>query len=266
MNRIQKLLSLLTIALMAPQCTERTVFHTGTFEGETYKITSIETKGFSNNSIAYELKLGSRKAVAINANTTDWGPPYTDDLYGTTPRVYVGPQHAVYQSVDSDSAGFGGTMVYLSPERFSRKVFDEYARFMTQAWPAINEEYADRPYTSFRRIIGLVYGNQDAIRFVFTGEKEGQKYTITVEPDGRIQYAPVKQYANYEYSGLSAKVHMPGKCIYVSLAPGAGALYGGVSMSQLATYRDATGKTLADYFTLLPDPAQTQINRRNQGN
>lgn len=259
MNRIKGFLSLLVIAMMAFQCKSRTVFHTGTFEGESYTLTSIETKGFSTNSFTHELKLGSRKAMKIDAHTTDWGPPYADDLYGNTPRVYIPAQHsAAYHNKDNDSMRFGGTMLYLSPDRFSRQAFDTYARLMKQVWPDIDKKYANQPYTSFPKLIGLVHGNQDDFTLTFKGEKEGQDYTVRVEPDGRILYTHVKPYSSDEYSGLSQRVQMPGKRIFVSTKPDAGTLYSGVSMAQLKTYRDKYGKILADYFTLIPDPGPAE--------
>ena len=256
MNRIKEFLSLLVIATIALHCRNRTVFHTGTFEGKTYTVTEIETKGFSTNSFTHELKLPARKAVKINVFTTNWGPPYADDLYGSTPRVYIPARHnaTVYYNSDTDSTRFNGTMLYLSPDRFSRQAFDDYARLMKQVWPAIDKKYADQPYTSFPNIIGLVYGNQEDFTLTFEGKKEGQAYTVRVEPDGRIIYTQVNKYSSDEYSGLSLKVQMPGKRIVVSTQPNAGQLYSGVSMAQLKTYRDKKGNVLGDYFTLVPDP------------
>lgn len=253
MNRVKKLFSLLVVGGIALQCKNRNVFQTGAFEGEKYALTSIETKGFSTNSFTHELKWGGRKAVKINVHTTDWGPPYSDDLYGTTRRVYISPQLEAYQSTNSDTTRLGSSMLYLSPERFSRQVFDDYARFMTKVWSEIDKKYAHQPYSSFPKIIGLVYGNQDDFRLTFKGEKEGQAYIITVEPDGRIRYTLVRQYSSDEYSGLSDRVQMPGKRIFVSTNPNAGQLYDGVSMAQLAEYKNATGKTLGDYFKLMPN-------------
>ena len=255
MRRIKELLSLLTVAFMALQCKERSVFYTGTFEGETYKLTEIETKGFSTNSFTHELKLGDRKPVKIDVHTTDWGPPYSDSLYGNTPRVYIPTRHSpAYHNRDNDSIRFGGTMLYLSPERFNRRAFDDYARFMKQVWPGIDQKYADQPYSSFPKLIGVVYGNQENFTLTFEGKKGGEPYTVTVDPDGRITYTHVQQYSSDEYSGLSQRVQMPGKRILVSTKPDAGTMYNGISLAQLSVYRDKTGKTLGDYFTLIPTP------------
>lgn len=254
MNRLNGFLSLLALAGMAFQCKSRSVIHSGTFEGKSYTLTSVESKGFSTNSFTYELKLDRQKAVLIDAHTTEWGPPYADDLSGTAPRVYIEKQNTPYRYQDTTWALYPATMLYLSPERFSRQAFDACARFMTQVWPDIDKKYANQPYSSFRQIIGLVHGNQKDFRLTFTGKKEGLTYDLTVEPDGRIQYAPVTQGANYEYSGMSHRVQMPGKRILVSNQPNAGQVYDGLSMAQLSTYRNKKGKVLADYFTLIPDP------------
>ncbi len=115
---------------------------------------------------------------------------------------------------------------------------------MAQVWPDIDKKYASQSHSSFRQIIGVVYGNQEDLTLTFEGKKDGLTYHLTVAPDGRIQYAPVSGGANYEYSGLSHRV----------------------PMEQLKSYRDKKGKILADYFTLLADPAPNAATSSNQHN
>lgn len=250
MNKIvsQRSIFLVTMSILSLLglfgCENWKAFHTSTFNGETYEVQTMETKGFSTNRIDYALKLGSRKRVVIDALTTDWGPPYADDLYGGAPRVYINKQHLGYSNADS-SGEHRSTMVYLSPKRFSREDFDQYVAFMQQEGAIIDQKFAYREYNRFPHIIGLVYGEADAFARIFKARRNGKTYFFRIEPDGRIRYMADEQWANDEYSGLSQKVQMPGKRIYVATGKDAG-----LPRTEILTYKDKTGKTLADYFAV----------------
>lgn len=235
------------------QCKDRQVIYSGTFEGEPYELISVETKGFSTNSIDYVIKSERMRSLEIDATTTDWGPPYADDLYGNTPRAYLTNGPSRYRNEPDNAVQHPSTMVYLSPKHFSRAAFDLYTRFMKSEWPKIDRKFGHEEYSHFPHIIGLVYGKQADFTRTFQGRKDRTDYIIRVEVDGRIRYGS-PDLSFEEYSGLSEKVQMPGKRIYVSPAPNAGTVYGGVSMAQLKTYRDAAGKTPGDYFTLIEKP------------
>lgn len=226
-------------------CGTETVIYSGAFDSEPYELVSVETKGFSTNSINYAVKLGRWKTAKIDALTTDWGPPYADDLYGNTRRVYINKNHIPYSNERDNAVTHKSTMLYLSPSRFSEQAFAEYSAFMQSEWPKIDRQFGHDEYNHFPHIIGLVYGEQGDFARVFRGEKEGKNYLIKIEPDGRIRYMGDNQGANDEYSGLSEKVQMPGKLIYVATGKEAG-----LPLSAFQAYKDKGGKTLSDYFTL----------------
>ena len=230
-------------------CENAHTVYSGTFSGERYQLLSIETKGFSTNHIEYALKLGSHKEVKINALTTDWGPPYADELYGGAHRIYITQNHTPYTNDRDDPQHHPSTMLYLSPKRFSTETFGRYAAFLQSEWSRIDSQFTRDNYDHFPRIIGLVYGEQPQFARLFTGKKDGKTYTIKIEPDGRIRFAPLTDWANDEYSGLSEKVQMPGKLIYVATGKEAG-----LSLAQVKTYKNEEGKTLSDYFTLQEKP------------
>ncbi len=223
-------------------CVNTESFHNGTFKGEPYELAYRETKGFSTNSIYYEVKLGRRKWVKVDPNTTNWGPPYADDLYGDARRVYINKNHTPYSNDPDNAVIHPSTMLYLSPSRFSQDTFDQYAAFMQSEWPKIDHQFGVQ--SRFPHIIGLVYGEQDDFARTFRGQKDRIDYIIRVEVDGRIRYgSPTLSFE--QSSGLSEKVQMPGKVIHVATGKDAG-----LSLIDLQNYRDAGGKTLSDYFTL----------------
>jgi hypothetical protein len=230
-------------------CANTQTLHEGTFNGVPYKLQSIENKGFSTNSITCAVKLGRWKAAPIDALTTDWGPPYADDLYGNTRRVYLNKNHKPYQNEPDNAVQHPSTMLYLSPSRFSEQAFAEYSAFMQSEWPNIDQQFTQSAYNRFPHIIGLVHGDQTDFVRIFRGKKEGKNYSISVEPDGRVRFEQDSQYGAEEYSGLSEKIQMPGKIIFVAVGKNAG-----LSMQELLTYKELDGKTLADYFTLREKP------------
>ncbi|MBO0929753.1 hypothetical protein [Fibrella aquatilis] len=229
-------------------CAKRQTIHTGTFSNETYALKAIDIQGFSTNSIEYELVLGRWKPIHIDAITTNWGAPYADDLYGDTRRVYISPTHIAYRNEPDNFVDHQATMLYLSPSRFSSDAFAHIARFMQTEWPTIDRKFANERYSRFPHIIGLVYSESDAFRRVFKGQGTDANKAITVEVDGRVRYGAV-DLSFEEGSGLSDKVQMPGKIIYVATGKNAG-----LTLAQVRTYKDKAGKTLFDYFQLQEKP------------
>ena len=215
-NVFTRLLMLKTLLNLFGCATTQTIY-TGTFNNETYALCSVETKGFSTNSISYELKLSRWKSVRIDALTTDWGAPYADDLYGDARRMYSSPEHTAYRNEPDNFIDHQATMLYLSPSRFPAASFTYFVDFMKTEWPKIDRQFATHAYSRFPHIIGLVYGEQPDFVRTFRGNRAGKKYLIRVEPDGRVRY----------------------------MVDGQG------SLAQLRTYTDKAGNTLSDYFQLM---------------
>ena len=231
-------------------CGTTTTLEEGTFEEQAYTFKSTEYKGFTTNSFEWRFKLGRLPTVEINALTTDWGPPYSDDLYGSTPFVYTAEHRSPYTNVDDYSDVLTSTMLYLSPDRFSKSEFDQYVRFMKLEWPKIDTKHATQPgLRSFPHIIGLVYGEKTDFEKFFKGKKadDGATYDYTIYIDGRIELGNT---TGFIYSGLSQKVQMPGKIIYLYTFPESPT--SGITLEKLKTYKDKKGKTIPDYFTIVP--------------
>ncbi len=244
-NRLTLRSALMMTLLSLFGCAKTHTFHTGTFNGVPYELQSTEKKGFTTNSISYAVKLGRWKTAKIDALTTDWGPPYADDLYGDALRVYIDPNHTPYSNERDNPHLHPSTMLYLSPKRFSREAFDQYVALLKSEWTTIDRLFKRDEYDRFPHIIGLVYGEQQGFTRIFRGKKDGQNYYIAVEPDGRIRFEQDQKFGAVEYCGLSEKVQMPGKILYVATGKDAG-----LPLSAFQAYRDERGKTLSDYFTL----------------
>ena len=230
-------------------CGSTTTLEEGTFEGQAYSFKSTEYKGFSTNSFKEHIKLGRLPTVEISATTTDWGPPYSDDIYGSAPFVYTAEHRLPYSNEPDDTVKHANTMLYLSPDRFGKSEFDQYVRFMKAEWPKIDAKYATQPYSKFPHIIGLVYGKQQDFKKVFKGQKadDGATYNYTIYIDGRIELGDA---TGFIYSGLSQKVQMPGKIIYLYTFPESPT--SDITLEKLKTYRDDKGKSIPDYFTIVP--------------
>lgn len=242
-------MALFTFGLLG--CGSTSTLEEGTFNGQRYVFRSTEHKGFSTNSFEYSIKLGSLPAIEITASTTDWGPPYSDAIYGTAPFVYITQNRLPYSDTLFDDVHPRNTMLYLSPNRFGKPAFDQYVRFMQSEWPAIDAKHATQPgLRSFPHLIGLVYGKQDDFVRIFRGKTQGKPFLFRVEIDGRVRYMEDAEYNNDAYTGLSEKVHMPGSIIYLDTytryEPSA------FTIPQLQQFRDDKGKTIMDYVTIVP--------------
>ena len=235
-------------------CDKTTTLEEGTFEGQKYTLKSTQSKGFAINYTSTKdfIKLGRLPAIEINANTTDLGgPPYSDDVYGSAPFVYTTEHRVAYRNKQDTAVGdrASGTMLYLSPNRFSKSEFDQYVRFMKLEWPKVAAKYADEPYPDFAYILGLVYGEKKDFEQIFKGGKTGwdAKYYYTIYPDGRINFGDTKTSV---LGSVSEEVQMPGKIICLYTYPEHPNY--AINLAKLKTYKDSKGKTIPDYFTVIP--------------
>ena len=230
-------------------CSSTSLLNDGHFDGQKYKLHSTEYVGFTTNSFKWRFKLGRLPAVDINATTTEWGVPYSDDIYGSAPFVYTTERRLPYTHEENYTPVVTNTMLYLSPKRFSQSDFDQYVRFMKREWPSIDALYATETGSrSFPHIIGLVYGRREDFEQVFKDSKasNGDPQHYTVYNDGRIVLGTATGTTN---SWLSPNVQMPGRLIEMYTYPGKP--YYGVTLEKLKTYRDSKGKTIPDYFTVV---------------
>ena len=229
-----------------------TTFHEGTYNGMPYALQSREEKGFSTNHIDWRVKLGQLPAAEITPATTDWGPPYSNDIFGTAPYCYTAQNIPAYQPEEDTSFQAGEheyTMLYLSPKTFSKADYEQYCAFMKSEWPRIDSQYAGEKYSRFPHIIGLVYARQDDITKIYKGSYNPypgiqpaklKKVFIRIQNDGRVQLVDDDQWRNMSYSGLSTRVQMPGKRLYLDTNPTNGGLG---SIAVIHTFKDGQGRS-----------------------
>ncbi len=107
-------------------------FEEGTYNGKKYKLQTKEVKGFSTNRIEYRLKYANLPYIELGALTTDWGPVYSDEIYGETDYSYIPTLKKAYGNTLRHSSGnteFGYSMLYFSPKKFNRGEYKLYADF-----------------------------------------------------------------------------------------------------------------------------------------
>ena len=229
-------------------------FHEGTYNGMPYTLQTREEKGFSTNHIDWRIKLGQLPAAEITPLTTDWGPPYSNDIFGTAPYCYTARYIPAYRTEEKDPTDYQPftheyTMLYLPPKKFSKLEYEQYCAFMKSEWSAIDQTYAERQYSSFPHLIGLVYAQQDDITKIYKGSYKPyptteptlvHKALIRIENDGRVQLVDRDEQGNIRYSGLSTRVQMPGKRLFLDTNPTSGGLG---SIQNLRTFKDAQGRS-----------------------
>lgn len=251
MKILQKSWMLILCALLFGSCATTRLSYETTCKGQPVKVYSREGKGFSTNSITYQVQLGNLTRVKIDAHSTDlYGPPYSDDIYKGVPHQYI---HNPITRQDTSPVGTpiaGETMLYFDPARFSRKEYDAYANFFREMWPKINAEI-NNDYVYLRdQIIGTVYAKQDDFVQYFVGkEADGKAYYFDIQPDGNILYHMGKgpeESTGFQGSGLTEKVEMPGKIIRIVDT----SLF---NKTKLRGYKDKNGKSMEDYFTVLEE-------------
>jgi hypothetical protein len=170
--------------------------------------------------------------------------PYTDDVYGNAPHAYIDTTafYRLEKRYDGDTVR--STMLYLSPKKFTKAEFEEYADFFKNKWneaeSSINKEYG---YLS-NHIVGLVYGTPQTFTKTFSLQKEKSKLYFTITPDGAIEYMEDDgRTTSFNGSSLSEKVQMPGKLIFID------GKYS-FTIEDMRQYKDEKGKTMEDYFAV----------------
>ena len=163
MNYLRQTLVLMGLMLSLSQWLSSCSFarwktvYAGTYNGTAYVLQEREEKGFSTNHIDYRVRLGDLPAAEITPGTTDWGPPYSNDIFGASPYCYTAPTIPAYQN-EPDSATQAGqhkyALLYLSPKTFSRADYDQYCGFMKNEWPTIDSLYAEKNTPAFRTSSG----------------------------------------------------------------------------------------------------------------
>lgn len=227
-------------------CKHTSVSYKGNYKGEDVVIKSIERKGFSTNSIQREVHYGTRTPFLLDAYTSDvYDRPYSDDVFGEAPRYYFDTAHSTYQNEIDFQRDITPTMLYLSPETFSREDFEAYADFFRHKWP----EYVQESNQAWKQIrehyVGIVYGNKASFTRVFYGTEQRKPYFFDITPDGLIEYheGTPETETGFQGSGLSNKVQMPGKVILLTDTTV-------FNLEKLRAYKDKEGKCMEDYFTI----------------
>lgn len=235
-------------------------FYEGTYKGMSYVLQSLEEKGFSTNHIDWRVKLGELPAAEITPSTTDWGPPYSNAIFGSAPYCYTAQNIPAYRSEEDttfQTSEHEYTMLYLSPKTFSKADYDQYCSFMKSEWPNIDSLYAEKKYSRFPHLIGLVYARQDDITKIYKGTynpypglkpAKTKKAFLRIQNDGRVQLVDDDQWKNISYSGLSTRVQMPGKRLYLDTDPTSG---GFSSIETIRTFKDEQGRSPDMDFQIL---------------
>ena len=109
---IPAMASLLSLLLTGWALSDEVVYQ-GEYQGQNAVVKSHQTGNFNGTRTDWRIQLGDLPEMPVNitilyANpvpqggetTTDWGPPYSDDIYGAHPRVYWGKAPAYSNAGD----------------------------------------------------------------------------------------------------------------------------------------------------------------------
>jgi hypothetical protein len=231
-------------------CGNTKLVYSGAYNGEKVRLESIEKKGAVTNTISYRLQLGDLTPVMIDAQTTDLrGRPYSDLIFGNSARYYL-DSAGTYENETVQGQAVVPTMLYIPEKTMSKEYFEKYAAFFLNKWQEIVAGInKDHPYIR-QHIIGMVYGDKENFTAKFTGEHSGKKMILTVYPDGRVSLADDDKWSQENYSGLSQMVQMPGSILHLDM----NVQNGGLSREELNRFKNKQGKTIKDFFNVLPGP------------
>lgn len=226
-------------------CAEWETFHSGTFDGKRYQLEYREVRTPTSNRIEWRFKYADLPALPINAQSTDWGPPYSDDIYGSDAYQYL-PGEDIHYVNTSGKEPFERSMLYLSPTRISETDYETYSQCILAEWGRINELLKAKEQSTIPSIIGIVYGNPDYYTKTFRGLHEGKGKLLKIENDGRVRLMADDKAQSETYSGLSKTVHMPGKILYLNTTHS----NGGLTMQELKNFKNEQGADPTAFFQI----------------
>lgn len=226
-NPLWRLLAFLFIS-----CNTHTdIIYETVYNGHKVRVKNVEKKGLFSTKLSQTLRWGKLKALDISEFTTSTGMPYSDDIFGDAPRIYI-------DSLSTDNSTKTKVMLYLPPQKYSPQEFDQYAAFMRLGWQEIKDKIVlDQGYRSVD-IGGLVYGNDADFEQLFRNE---HNKTITIKTNGDIFYGDD---SGVESTNLSDRVAMPGKVIRILKAGGV------INKDNLHNYKNRLGKSPEAYFNV----------------
>lgn len=221
-------------------CSSKNIVYSGVHHGKKLTVKNVREKSLFNDYFYQTLKLGSLPELEIKDITTNKGVPYSMDLYTNRPHYFSDTAEITYLN-QVDTARNVNAILYLSPGKFSKNAFEQYAAFFNNGWHAIKDSIIlDQGYRTLN-IIGLVHGSDKDFELNFSGEHEGSQVILSVWTNGEIHY---KFSGGIQSTNLSAKVQMPGKIILLKKEGGS------LTPEILRAFKDAGGKNLYDYFVV----------------
>ncbi len=213
--KILMMLSMLT-TLFTGCAGQWDTLYKGTYNGEDYIYQVRETKGFSTNSFDWRIKLGKRKPIAIDATTTDWGPPYSNDIFGASAYLYF--DSSKKYSNEPFMPGKEGTaysMLYIPSKDAEDDYTNTYFELLRHEWKILMPYFKQATTSGGAIIIGVVAGAPEDFEQQFKGIYNGKNMVLLVRNDGRIAFMQDDKLQNEEFVGLWPQLQIPGKVIYI---------------------------------------------------
>lgn len=226
-------------------CRHTSTVYEGDCQGHKLTFSVIERKNFPVNEYEGRLQVGNLPALKIIGANIDMDVPYDLTLYRGSPHQFFNADASPYRNqISYDDSVKRGTMLYVSPTACTPEAFNRYAACMKAQWQTIKEA-ADSSSVPFRpNLVGVVYAERTEFIHIFNGLRNGEAYFFEIAPDGYVRYRQ-GDYSSEEGTNLSKLVQMPGRKIYLEDG-------GPFTLETLRTYKDAAGKTMEDYFEIIP--------------
>jgi hypothetical protein len=252
MKTIFKTLTIISVILIGSffqSCSDWNTFYEGKFEGENYKLQTRSKSGYFSvsNSIDYRIKLGSLPYIPMDVITTNWDVVYSTDIFGSATYHYITNKDIQYSNNNTEAIG-GRSFLYLNPDDFSEKEYKKYLNFFkSNEWKKADSINVDKTETRypFPHIVGLVYSESSKFTKIFKGKYQGKEHELCIENDGRIRLMDT-EFSGEIGTGLSQKVQMPDKIIYVpSPTPGS------LTIEDVKKFKNKTGESPLKYFKFL---------------
>lgn len=222
-----------------------TTVYEGTYKNDRVVVKQTIHSGFVRNTVSHSVQIGRLRPVKIDYSSTDSrGAPYDKAMFELSKPVFIDNSFSYENELVFDSPTTK-TMLYLSAANFTPAEYLAYQDFFKNHWLPIQKTLLDRQNGFFTNILGVVYGDKKTFTKVFTGKLDNQNFSLTVYPDGEIVLQKADGPRSELSHGLSKKVQMPGRVIYVMRNQDP-------SAPDFDTFKDSSGNVLRDYFELKP--------------